>query len=45
MTKPNNSNQKPSRSTGQDFFDKQLPPSTTSTPMPKVKPPQKKSGG
>lgn len=43
MTKPQSNNPKPSDSGRSEGFNKQLPPSTTSTPMPKVKPPTQKS--
>jgi hypothetical protein len=45
MSNSKNNNPKPTGQSGQDAFNKQLPPSSTSTPMPKVKPPQEKSDG
>jgi hypothetical protein len=44
MTKPQNqSNNSNQSNRSERFINKQLPPTNTSTPMPKVKPPQQKS--
>ena len=44
MTKSQNNNPKPTGQSRTDALNKQLPPSSTSTPMPKVKPPEQKQG-
>ncbi|MEY8216588.1 MAG: hypothetical protein RPR97_19155 [Colwellia sp.] len=44
MSKSTNNNPKPTGQSNTEALNKQLPPSSTSTPMPKVKPPEEKSG-
>jgi len=44
MSNSKNKNPAPANKSSRESFNKQLPPSQTSTPMPKVKPPAQKSG-
>ncbi|MEI8648238.1 hypothetical protein P4S73_10470 [Paraglaciecola sp. Hal342] len=44
MTKSQNNTPKPTGQSRTDAKNRQLPPSSTSTPMPKVKPPEQKQG-
>ncbi|MEP2651400.1 MAG: hypothetical protein ABJH06_05325 [Paraglaciecola sp.] len=44
MSNSKKNNPTPSDNSSRESFNRQLPPSQTSTPMPKVKPPAQKSG-